>query len=229
MKYIKILIGFVIILIMSSITLYLCGMKIDKSENEVVKEQVLLPEIEINLGYGIKLVDVSSVSGKFCEDGSDEIIDDMLAATFINTSDKTLQYGSINIKIGDKDYLFTISTLPPNEAMQAFEINRGTAPEDVTEVNAVANNLAFFQEEPESYEDSIKISTKEGLIILENISDEDINKEISVFYKNCDGDKYIGGITYRLRVAGLKAGEKVNMAASHATKETRIMFVSYGN
>jgi hypothetical protein len=49
-------------------------------------------------------------------------------------------------------------------------------------------------------------------------------------YKNAQGDIYVGGITYRVRLAGLKAGEEATVYADHASeKYTQVMFVEYGN
>lgn len=227
MKFIKRASGLVIVLIIVLSALLLNSIRIDKSESGY--KESLIENQELDLGQGIKLVNIAAVTGAFSEDGSDEPMENMLSATFINTSDKTLQYASVNINIDGTDYLFNFSTIPPQEKVQVYEVNRGKAPENVKDIDTVANNLAFFQEEPADFDSILSIEASDGVILIENISGEDINKEISVFYKNFDGEKYIGGITYRLRVKGLEAGEKQKITAVHANKFTRIMFVSYGN
>lgn len=224
MKKIKLFISVLVILSVVFLVLFANNLKTEKYD-----EIELIESIDIDLGYGIKLTEIKDVSGRFLEDGSGDVMEKMLSATFANTSDTTLQYGNIILNIDGNEYEFTISTLPPKAIVEAYEINRKTAPECIDSVSATANNLAFFQEEPQSYGESLSIFIEDGGITLENISGKDINKEISVFYKNYDGKKYIGGITYRVRVPGLKAGETIRMAAGHAAEETRIMFVTYGN
>ena len=40
----------------------------------------------------------------------------------------------------------------------------------------------------------------------------------------------VGGITYRVKLTGLSAGDEVTLRAGHATAEyTRIMYVEYGD
>lgn len=176
------------------------------------------------------LTSLTKSTGNFPEDGSDEFLENMLCATFENKAEETLQYAKINVTIDEQVYTFEISTIPPGEMVHAYEMNKSSAPETMNEVKAEAEYVVYFQEEPSLSKKKLEITVTDGTVTVKNISEKDIDKEISIFYKNVTGETYMGGITYRLRIDGLKAGEEKSGYASHASESgTRIMFVTYGN
>ena len=58
------------------------------------------------------------------EDGTDEVVSNVLMIVVRNTSERTLQYAEISLKADGKEAVFNISTLPPGEEMVALEKNR---------------------------------------------------------------------------------------------------------
>lgn len=197
------------------------------SSNSQLTSMALDP---IDLGSGLKLIGLSEVTGNFPEDGSDEFVEKMLSAAFINEAEKTIQYASIQVMIGEETFSFALSTLPPGKSIRVFEADKKSMSETSEEISAEAEYIAYFQEEPSIHEEELEFTVSDGVITVKNISESDIDKEISVFYKNVSGDTYMGGITYRLRVpSGLAAGEEYKGNAMHASeKMTKVMFVTYG-
>lgn len=227
------------ILIDLAIILAVCLLWPRTSDAEVPSQEIAsdvsLPQTEapsesIDLGSGLKLTKLSEVTGNFPEDGSDEFVESMLSATFLNEGDKTIQYASVKVTVGEETYSFAFSTLPGKKTVRVFEANKKNLTGTPGTVSAEIETIAYFQEEPSIYENDLEITITDGVICVKNISDKDIDKEISVFYKTASGDTFIGGITYRLRVpAGLASGEAYWGNALHADeKMSKVMFVTYG-
>ena len=199
------------------------------SSNE--KEQQMEPSQKpIDLGSGLKLTKLSEVTGNFPEDGSDEYVESMLSATFLNEGDKAIQYASVKVTVGDETYSFEFSTLPEEKTVRVFEENKKNLTGVPGAILAEIETIAYFQEELSIYENDLEITISDGVICVKNISEKDINKEISVFYKTVSGDTFIGGITYRFRVpAGLAAGEEYKGIAMHASDQaSKVLFITYG-
>ena len=198
------------------------------SDASVPETEPLLESID--LGSGLKLTKLSEVTGNFPEDGSDEFVESMLAATFLNEGERTIQYASVKVTAGEETYSFVFSTLPEGKRVRVFEANKKNLAGTPSTVSAEIETLAYFQEEPSIYENDLDITISDGVICVKNISEKDIEKEISVFYKTVSGDTFIGGITYRLRVpAGLASGEVYQGNAMHADeKMSKVLFVTYG-
>jgi len=183
----------------------------------------------IDLGQGLILTGLSGATGNFPEDGSDDFVIDMLSATFRNDGAKTLQYAKIHVTVDGAAYTFEISTLPVGKTLRAFDMNKTAAPQTVKTVSAEAEHLVFFAEEPTLDADRLAITVKNGAVTVKNISSEDINTEISIYFKTVSGSTYMGGITYRVRVGALKAGTEVSGYSSHASANgTEVLFVTYG-
>ena len=183
----------------------------------------------IDLGEGLILTGLSGATGNFPEDGSGDFVVDMLSATFRNDGTKTLQYAKIYVTVDGTVYTFEITTLPVGKTLRAFDMNKTAAPKTVKTVSAEAEHLAFFSEEPTLDADRLAITVKNGAVTVKNISNEDINTEISIYFKAVSGSTYMGGITYRVRIGALKAGAEVSGYSSHASaKGTEVLFVTYG-
>lgn len=201
------------------------GMPSEASEQQKPERS---PE-PIALGRGLKLTSLSEVTGNFPEDGSDEFVANMLSATFLNEGDKAIQYAAVKVTVGEETFSFVFSTLPAGKSVRVFEADRKECVGSEDAVSAEIESIVYFQEEPSIYDSDLEITISDGVISVKNISERDMDKEISVFYKTVSGDTYIGGITYRLRVpAGLAAGEEYLGNAKHASeKMSKVMFVTY--
>ena len=71
------------------------------------------------------------------------------------------------------------------------------------------------------------IETQDTAITVTNNSGSDMG-QIYVYYKIAYGDLYLGGITYRVGVSGLKAGESTTCYAGHfSTDYSKLMFATY--
>lgn len=204
------------------------------SDNEeTVQESKTVVDLKdyIDLGKGLKLTDLSEVVGNFPEDGSDEFVESMLSATFVNESEKTIQYASVQVMIGEEKFTFVFSTVPAGERICVYEKDKKSADQINGDISAEAEYVAYFQDILSLFEEQLKVIVGENTITVKNISGETIDKEISIFYKTVSGGMYMGGITYRLRIpAGLKPGEEYSGSAGHVSEKlTKVMFITYGD
>lgn len=180
------------------------------------------------LGEGIELQALSGYQGPYVEDGTDDIVSDVLAITVRNDGDKTVQYAHIILTQGETAYEFDVSTLPVGASAQLLELSRQPMPDSTDGMTAQVTACAVFDTEPTMCEDVFQIETQDTAITITNNSGSDITGQIYVYYKIAYGDLYMGGITYRVGTAGLKAGESTTCYAGHfSTDYSKLMFVTY--
>ena len=180
------------------------------------------------LGEGIELQALSGYQGPYVEDGTDDIVSDVLAITVRNDGDKTVQYAHIILTQGETAYEFDVTTLPVGASAQLLELSRQPMPDSTDGMTAQVTACAVFDTEPTMCEDVFQIETQDTAITITNNSGGDITGQIYVYYKIAYGDLYMGGITYRVGAAGLKAGESTTCYAGHfSTDYSKLMFVTY--
>ena len=180
------------------------------------------------LGEGIELQALSGYQGPYVEDGTDDIVSDVLAITVRNDGDKTVQYAHIILTQGETAYEFDVTTLPVGASAQLLELSRQPMPDSTDGMTAQVTACAVFDTEPTMCEDVFQIETQDTAITITNNSGSDITGQIYVYYKIAYDDLYMGGITYRVGVAGLKAGESTTCYAGHfSTDYSKLMFVTY--
>ena len=77
--------------------------------------------------------------------------------------------------------------------------------------------------------DSLTLYGQDNWIKAENISGENIDKDIYVYYKNIKDGVLQGGITYRAVFPdGIPAGESAEQEVVHYMKDTsQVMYVTY--
>lgn len=180
------------------------------------------------LGEGIELQALSGYQGPYVEDGTDDTVSDVLAITVRNDGDKTVQYAHIILTQGETAYEFDVTTLPVGASAQLLELSRQPMPDNTDGMTAQVTACAVFDTEPTMCEDVFQIETQDTAITITNNSGSDITGQIYVYYKIAYGDLYMGGITYRVGTAGLKAGESTTCYAGHfSTDYSKLMFVTY--
>lgn len=183
----------------------------------------------IDLGQGLSVTEMISAAGVFPEDGQNTVLPDMFCITVKNSSERTLQLAQVKLTVNGEEYLFQLSTLPGGASVRAYEINRKAAPTDIQSFRSECVFAQFFETEPSIPEGELEISVTHKGIRVKNLTDRDINRDIFLYYKSIQNDTYVGGITYRVKLSGLKAGDEATVYADHATETyTRVMFVEYG-
>lgn len=185
-------------------------------------------KVSFVLSQGLEITGLGSYTGVYMEDGSNELVSDILMIRVTNTADASVQYAQITLSGGAGEAHFTLSTLKPGETAVLLEMNRKPYSAAVRYDSAEASNVAVFPEEPVCHEDRIRIQPLDGGFNITNISDEDITGDIVVYFKNYANGLYYGGITYRGRIeGGLRAGElRQIMSANFSAEGTAVVFVT---
>ncbi len=173
-------------------------------------------ETSIDLGQKLYVTNIGKYAGIYMEDGTDELVDNVLMLRLTNYGDKTVEYAEITIATSSGDAKFSVSTLNPGDSVILLEKNRMPYSEDQNYDNVQADFAAFFEEPLDKCEDVLKIQALDGAMNITNISDSDISGPVRIYYKNYSDGIYYGGITYRATLeGGIKAGELRQLMVNH--------------
>lgn len=154
-------------------------------------------------------------AGIFMEDGTDEIVSNVMMLILRNDGAVDLQLARINLQYSDYTAQFEVTNLPAGESVVLLEKNRH-AFESADYLRAEVTNIVHFSAPMSMMEDKFEITGGDGYLDVKNISGKDITGEIFVYYKNSASDLLYGGITYRARISGgIGAGETQRIMTGH--------------
>lgn len=196
---------------------------------ETQTETVPQPSNQFVLSQELEITLVGSYAGIYMEDGSDEIVSDVMMIVLKNTSDADLQLARIDLIYEDFVAEFEVTNLPAGESVVLLEKNRRSDTGSQYE-EAQVRNVVFFSEPMSLAEDKFEIVANKGSIELTNISETDVAGDIYIYYKNSASDLLYGGITYRARIeGGLAAGETARVITGHYDPDNSVILdVVYG-
>jgi hypothetical protein len=167
-----------------------------------------------NFGNGITISEVHKYVGMYMEDGTNEIVSDMMMLIVQNQSEKDLQLANINLTYADFVAEFEVTNLPAGQSVVVLEKNR-RAYTDLAYEEASIENVIFFRDPMSVREDLVEIRGGEGYLDVKNITDEPLGM-MYIYYKNSATDIYYGGITYRAKITeAIRPGETLRVAAGH--------------
>ena len=196
---------------------------ITAQENQTSVFPILLREC-------LEIQTVGGYTGMYMEDGTDELVTDVLMLKLVNVGESAVEYAKITMNLGDETAEFALTTLQPGATVILLEKNRMVydKSENYGKAEFTCENLALFDAPLSLNEEKLSIQTLKGAINVTNISGEDIPGRITVYYKNKAGGLYYGGITYRITLEdGLKAGEIKQVMTSHFSDTgSEILFVT---
>ena len=182
------------------------------------------------LVYNDVLVKEASIrTSDFPEDGSFEKKKDVLTLKVKNESDKAIQLLRIKVTTDKKEMLFEITTLPANMAVNVFEKSGQTLSKDEKILDISGENRVNFEKPIGLQRETFELDVHDKVINVRNISKNDIESDIYLYYKKKDIDgSYFGGITFRSKIDGLKAGELKQIPASHfALTDSEVIYLDY--
>ena len=185
-------------------------------------------QLPIVLQEGLTITDIDKYAGIYMEDGSDEMVSNLLMIQVENTTGKDLYLAQIKLEYGNKTAEFQVTNLPNGAKAVLLERQRMSYTAQLPQ-NASAENVAFTTEFS-MFADQLEVNALDGVINVKNISGKDIPEDIYVYYKNYAGNLYYGGITYRIQIdGGLKAGEIRQIMASHYIQSSsKLLMVTIG-
>ena len=181
------------------------------------------------LDMGIVVTSIDKYTGIYMEDGTNDIVSDMLMVTIQNTAEQDLQLIRFSLVFMNYTAEFEATNIPAGASAILLEKNRHPySKEGIRTVDVPVIN--FFEQPMGQQEDVLKIVGTEGTLNIQNISDQDITGDIYIYYKNWAADTYYGGITFRIKAAGgIKAGGIVQIPTGHFSSDNcRIVDVVIG-
>lgn len=196
----------------------------DKSTKDIPKTQ----SEELSNGEDIELKELSAYSGPYFEDGSDEEVSAVMQAIVTNNSTSDIQFAYLRVtdKAGN-EYVFKITCLLRGETMAVLEENRAEYKSADSIESVKVENVVPFDSVPSMHSDIFTLMINGNSVYV--INDDTVgHNNICVCYKNYDGETAIGGITYRISIPHLEAGETAEVNTAHL-KDTmsKFLFITY--
>lgn len=182
---------------------------------------------EIELGQGLTIERIGRYSGRYMEDGTNDIVQDVLMLILRNDTEQDLQLARIHVEYADFTAEFEVTNLPAGERAVVLERSRSTLA-DENYLDITTHNVVFFPEKMDLMPDILKLGGKPGVVEATNISDTDLAGPVYIYYKNSAEDLLYGGITYRVLLGdGIAAGETIRIPAGHyAPEDCRFVMVT---
>lgn len=198
-------------------------------DDEDGKTPVINGNASIDVGSGLRIVDIGAYTGMYMEDGSNEIVSGVLMCIVTNEGDRAVEYAQLQLHDGERDIPFTLTALQPGRSVVLLAQDKTAYNKDADYTAAAAESVAFFANEPSLQADRLQIQGLDGGMNITNISKEDITGDVVIYYKNVAADGLLyGGITYRTRISGgIKAGElKQGMTQHFRVNGSEVLFVT---
>ena len=173
---------------------------------------------------GVTVSDPFPYTGKYMEDGSDDEVENLAAVTLVNSGGTDYLYLEFTLTTADGAYFFAVSSLHEGMAVTVLSRDRRECPSAPAVLSADCPVHVEYQTPPSMREDLFSFTQTTGSFSTGNISGRDLTGTITVYYKSADENGYLGGITFRTVLNGLKAEEERWMPAEHMG---RIVFVTY--
>jgi hypothetical protein len=179
-------------------------------------------------GYDISIEKMGPYNGIFVEDGSNANVKNVAMLMVKNNGDFPVEYLQIRVLCGQEELLFDVSALPAGERLVVQEKTGKSISEDkVTSATALVVRRANM----EMSESKVQvIDNGDNTLTVKNLSNETI-PTIRVFYKYYmeDGNLFVGGIAFTVRVSMLGAGASVEIQPSHYASQTSrvVMILTY--
>lgn len=164
---------------------------------------------------GLKIDRIDSYAGIYMEDGSDEIVSDVMMMILTNTNSEDLQLARIYVHYADFVAEFEVTNLPAQASVVLLEKNRHPM---VSQKHKMINveNLVFFPSAMNLMEGTFQIDGGNGYLDVTNISDQATTGTVYIYYKNSAKDLLYGGITYRAKIEdSIAPGETIRIMTKH--------------
>lgn len=162
-------------------------------------------------------------AGPFVEDGSDDEVDGIAAVVLTNRGGTDYRYLEFTVTTPSGALSFSASSVHAGTVTTV--LNREKAPyTGEAAVSAECPVSVEYDAPPEFHEELFSLKQAPGSFSIENITGKDLPGTVTVYYKAADENGFLGGITFRTVIDGLKAGEEKWNPAGHMG---RIVFVTY--
>lgn len=172
-------------------------------------------QVGITVDSWLKITEIDEYNGK-------------LAVVVENVSDSDVEYALLTVKTKNGTLTFNISALlRGTKAVLLCNESVGMNPDELYTAWQTENKV-IFEKPPVMHNDKFEMYVTDGSISVKNISGEDIKSDIYIYYKDKKDNLLNGSITYRIRVAGIKANSQTFVKAQELDENNcQIIFTDY--
>lgn len=183
-------------------------------------------EAEVQNFGGLVCLEYSRYSGPFPEDGSGRSVENVAAMKVHNSSDRFLDYATVECQVGTHTGTFQITGLPPGATVWVLEQEGMTlTAEDVFQARTCDDYV--FREDAVLTTDKLTTRADGNTLAVTNDSGQTL-ENVCVYYKTVHSDgNYFGGITYMLNFGDLDPGQSVSKQSSHFGESSKIVRYSF--
>ena len=195
----------------------------NKSESDISDATDLIENITVDIGNTETDINVDGwlkITKIFDYDGR-------LAVVAENLSDD-VEYARLTVKNKNEQLSFNISALlHGTKAVLLCNESASFNPDELYTLWQIEDVL-YFEKTPEMNSEKFDASVIDGSISVRNVSGEDINSDIFVYYKEKENELLNGSFTNRIRVEGLKADSQTYVRMPGINESNcQIIFTEY--
>lgn len=145
-------------------------------------------------------------SGEYPEDGSFAQKQGVAAVRIKNATPFDIRYARITVKTQNESYAFSASSWLAGTEMTVLESTGRKAEDGFLFETAKITDVEAFDAVPSLLEDKFEISFENGSVSVKNKTEADLPGGMTVYFKAEDENGFFGGITFMVRMPGIKAG-----------------------
>lgn len=175
---------------------------------------------------GLVCLEYSRYTGSFPEDGTGREVENVAAILVRNSSDRFLDFATVECRVGSQIGTFKVTGLPPGGTAWVLEESGMTlTPQE--EFSAFDCDDYFFKEDAVVTTDQVSVKASGNSLTATNESGKTL-QNVCVYYKTVHEDGfYFGGITYLLDFGTLAPGEQATKQSAHFSESSRIVRYSF--
>ena len=190
----------------------------------------IVASLPITIGEGLSVTQVGYYNGVFVDDGSMEIVYNVLAIILKNESGQALSTAKITMNMTDVQAVFNCNMLPDGESVMIIENTRLVYTGNVTDAELRLEHATFCEDENVLTLSDFEIYGENGMICVKNISGKDIRGDVTIHYKYEGSNGLLGGTDFHAVISGgLDAGaEKRVLSNSYLQSACKITMATQG-
>ena len=190
MKKRFIALGLIILIAVSVLVLILVKNGKDNQNSSTVAFQNA--QLGVTVDSWLKIIEIDEYYGR-------------LAVVAENVSDEDVKFAVLTVKTKTGTLTFNVSALlKGTKAVLLCNEEVGSDPAEVYTAWQT-KDMVLFEEPPVMNSDKLEVKLADGSISVRNISGDDIDSDIIIYYKDKKDDLVNGSITYKTRIEGIKA------------------------
>lgn len=183
------------------------------TESEASTVAAVNSQVDVVVDSWLKIIGIDEYYGR-------------LAVVVENVSERDVEYALVTVKTKSSTLTFDASyLLSGTKAVLLCNENVAVDPNEV--YTAWGTDMVIYKYKS-MHADKLEVCLMNGSISVKNISGEDIESDIYIYYKDKDGDLLNGSATGRTKVAGIKADSQTFIKTPEFnTNNCQIIFVDF--